>query len=211
MLHDDTLNRTCCNASDGSSIVGDLTVGSLDYSQLADYDACTPSQWETFKGTKIPSFEQFVALCRNIGLHPYIELKTAQSPTIDMIASLVSTVKKYGMERNVTWISFSMTLLRYVRDNCPSARLGILESSYDSRIQVNASMLKTVNNEVFVDAETTIVNDTLVNECISFGVPLEVYCPDTEGDMLALNGYVSGATSNLLQFDKVISDSILGD
>jgi len=28
-----------------------------------------------FKGEKIPSFEEFIKCCRNLGLHPYIELK----------------------------------------------------------------------------------------------------------------------------------------
>lgn len=210
LLHDDTLNRTCCNASDGSAISTDLNISTLTYSQLSSYDACTPSKWDTYKGTKIPSFDDFICLCRNIDLHPYIELKTAQSPTADEIRSLVNIVKKWGMADNVTWISFSYTLLNAVHIADPYARLGLLESSYDARVQVNGSMLKSVNNEVFIDASTSVVSSTLINECITYGLPLEVYCPDTEQEILALDGYVSGATSNVVKFSDVISGSILG-
>jgi glycerophosphodiester phosphodiesterase 1 len=74
LLHDKTINRTGKNP-DGSPYatpnkeIKDITfeeVRKLDFGIVRD---------PKFKGEKIPSFEEFIKCCRNLGLHPYIELK----------------------------------------------------------------------------------------------------------------------------------------
>ena len=112
LMHDTTINRTCCNAADGSAITENTLVSSLDYDELVDaYDACTPSQWATWKGTKIPTFAEFMYCCKANNLHPWIELKAfGHTYTQAEIQLIISIIKQYGMEEHVSFISFSIFL-----------------------------------------------------------------------------------------------------
>ena len=96
LLHDNTINRT-------SNWTG--TIGELTLEQVKQYDF---GSWfsPNYTGEKIPTFEEFIALCRKLGLHPYIEIKSVSGITEDHIKSIVNIVKRYGMKDKVTYISF---------------------------------------------------------------------------------------------------------
>jgi glycerophosphoryl diester phosphodiesterase len=71
-----------------------------------------------WKGTRIPSFEEILELCRGkIGI--YLDLKSAP------VDKLVEIIKKYGMERDVIWyISASDTKnLNEIKVICPECLL----------------------------------------------------------------------------------------
>ena len=115
-LHDPTVDRT----SNGTGAIGSLTleeVRSLDFGSWKSPD---------YAGTKIPTFEEFLILCRSLGLHPYIELKANGGCTDARVRDLVNTVRRYGLQGRVTWISFSSDLLFSVRGYDNTARLGYL-------------------------------------------------------------------------------------
>ena len=116
LLHDNTIDRT----SHGSGRISALT-----FAEVSKYDF---GSWKsaTYTGTRIPTFAEFIAFCKNVGLHPYIELKNAATYTAAQIRSLVEMVNNCGMRGNVSWISFTATYLGYVRDADPTARLGYL-------------------------------------------------------------------------------------
>lgn len=192
LLHDDTIDRT----SNGTG-----SISSMTYSEVSQYDF---GSWfsSSFTGEPIPTFYDFIKLCRNLGLHPYIELKAGTRPQIE---SLVATVKSCGMVNNVTWISFNSTLLSYVKGVHSSARLGFVCGLSSDSIGV-ARSLKNADNDVFIDADISTITDELVGLCISNDLPLEVWTVNDNATILSLHPYVSGVTSDTIHAGKALYD-----
>jgi glycerophosphoryl diester phosphodiesterase len=194
-LHDATINRT----SNGTGNINDLT-----WAQVQQYDF---GSWfsPAFAGTKIPSFEQFILLCRNIMLHPYVELKNTATYSSAQIQSLVDMANAAGMKGKVTWISFSSTYLNYVKNYDPAARLGFVVSGLTASNITTAQGLKTEENEVFVD--TSAVTDAAATLCINGGLPMEVWTIDSAATIRSANPYITGFTSNSLLAGKVLYEA----
>ena len=189
LLHDATIDRT----SNGSGNIADLT-----YEELLQYDF---GSWKSSKyaGTKIPTFEEFIALCKENGLHPYIEIKNDATYTQDQVSTLVEIVEKYGLEDNCTWISFNITYLEYVMNVDDTARLGYVSSKNITQSLINPVLaLRTGKNEVFLDISYNMLNETNVMLAIANGIALETWTVDNTNDIKNRPKYVSGYTSNKL-------------
>lgn len=195
LLHDSTIDRT----SDGTGSISEMT-----YAEASQYDY---GSWknEAYSGTKIPTFAEFIKLCKSICLHPYIELKNNGAYTEAQILELVATVKKCGMEGKVTWISFSADFLGYVKTADPTARLGYLVSSVTNDVISTAQNLKVDTNEVFIDSSD--YDEEAVQLCLDANLPLEVWTINDEDTILALDTYVTGVTSDNLVAGKVLYNS----
>lgn len=191
-LHDATIDRT----SDGTG-----NINSLTWEQVQSYDF---GAWKSpdYAGTKIPSFEQFILLCKNIGLHPYIELKRTATYTEAQTQSLVDIVKSHGMKGKVTWISFSSAYLTYVKNYDSRARIGLITSGLTESNITTANNLKTSDNEVFID--TNDLSDSAVALCVNNNLPMEVWTVDSADTILTMNPYITGVTSNSLIAGKVL-------
>lgn len=170
LLHDATIDRT----SDGSG-----SISSLTYSQLLQYDF---GSWKSseYTGTKIPTFEEFITLCKNIGLHPYIELKSNGNYTQEQIVEIVNMVKKNGMKGNVTYISFNKTYLEYIKQVDRQARLGYLVSNISETIINDVVNLRTGINEAFIDISYTDLTQDAIELCINNNLPLEIWTVNDE-------------------------------
>lgn len=194
LLHDSTINRT----SNGTG-----NINSLTWEQVQTYDF---GSWKSsdYAGTKIPSFEQFISLCKNLGLHPYIEIKSTQTFTEAQVQGLVDIVKSYGMDGKVTWISFSDTYLGYVKSYDEKARLGYVVETISSSEITKAQALKLPTNEVCIDGNYTNLTDTRIGYCITADIPLEVWTVDSDATIKSLNPYISGVTSNSLIAGRVL-------
>ena len=195
MIHDDTIDRT----SNGSG-----KVSSLNYADLLKYDF---GGWmgEEFIDTPIPTFSEFIKLCRKIGLHPYIEIKHTGSYTEDQVKSLVNEVILCGMRGKVTWISYNLTYLTYIKNADSTSRIGLLHQyAVDDTAINNAKSLKTDHNEVFLALKSTQVNDSATQKCIAAELPLETWTVDDETTMLNLPPYVTGIISNNLNGGRVL-------
>lgn len=190
LLHDSTVDRT----SNGSGSITSMT--------LAEVRALDFGSWKSplYKGEKIPTFEEFVALCARLGLHPYIELKSSLSSA--QAKKLVEIVKAYGMLDGCTWISFKEAALKNVLTHDPTARVGLLSDSVTADVITAAKGLKRTGNEVFIDAKYTGINATVVTLCRNAGFALEVYTVNTLSDIHALDPYVSGVTSDCIVAGK---------
>lgn len=197
-LHDSTIDRT----SDGTG-----NIGSLTFDQVRQYDF---GSWKSaeYTGTQIPSFEEFILLCRNISLHPYIELKNNGAYTEAQIHGLVDMVNAYGMKGKVTWISFSSTYLTYVKNYDTYARLGYVVGSVSSSAITTVQSLKSNTNEVFMDASTN--NTEEIGLCSQAGIPLEFWTTDSESTIRNMNPYITGVTSNKLLAGEVLYGSAIG-
>ena len=200
LLHDGTIDRT----SNGTGNIGDLTL-----EQVRQYDF---GSWfnSKYAGEKIPTFEEFVALCRKLSIHPYIEIKSSAAYTQEQIDQLIYIVKRYGMTGKVTYISFNTSYLEYVKNTDPNARLGYVVDSVGSGTIGAVQNLKTDTNEVFVDANVSSLTTDMVNLCINADIPLEVWtCNDANHINNTLDPYVSGVTSDNVHAGKTLFESNL--
>ena len=195
LLHDATIDRT----SNGSGNINDLTL-----EQVRQYDF---GSWfnADYVGEKIPTFEEFIALCRKLSLHPYIEIKSSATYTQEQINQLVSIVQRYGMTGKVTYISFNHTYLGYVKNADSNARLGyVMDAVGDNHIET-AKTLKSGTNEVFIDASCWLLDTDMVYRCLNAGFPLEVWtCNDENLINTTLDPYVSGVTSDNIHAGKTL-------
>ena len=202
LLHDATIDRT----SDGSGTLANMT-----YSQVRQYDF---GSWKSpeYAGTKIPTLEEFLGLCKSIMLHPYIELKSNGNYTQAQIASIVDMVWKFGLRGKVTYISFSNTYLGYVKDNDDEARLGFLSGSASTSQIATCQALQTGKNQVFYDVGyyNNAITQAICNAYAAAKIPIEAWTVDSASDMLAMNKYVSGITSDNLIAGKVLYDNAMG-
>ena len=191
LLHDPTIDRT----SDGVGNVSDYT-----YEELLEFDF---GSWKSaaYTGTKIPTFDEFMKLCRNLGLYAYVEIKGDQ--TSERISILRGIVKKYHMEKNVSWISSSRTSLSRLKSEDSSARIGIIQTLTTAELLFDAANLKTESNTVFIDIQT--ITDEQIETCILSGIDVEMWAVNSADTMLSANGYISGFTS-----DSVNAKDVLG-
>jgi len=216
LLHDAKINRTARN-QDGSRLKKGISINSITYEDALSYDF---GIWKgpEYKGTKIPTFEEFLQLCKALGLYPYIELKKNGDYTREQIVQLVKMVQEKGMEEQVTWISFSDRFLAWVRDYDPHARLGFLEQflfSVDDfeKAVIIAKNLQTEFNEVFLDVSyipllyDDCARDIFISMCREAGLGLEIWTVDREDVILDLDPYISGITTNKLVYEDVIKNA----
>lgn len=199
LLHDSTIDRT----SNGSGKLNTLT-----YAEVAQYDF---GSWfsDEFKGVKIPTFKEWIVLCKNLGLHPYIELKSTDTYTQSQISQIVSEVEECGMRGKVTYISFNNTFLNYVKNADSNARLGYLTNPLNSTKINQAKALLSGTNEVFVDAKLSTISDSLISTLMDINMPLEVWTVNTEEEILSMSSYVSGVTSDYIIAGKVLYENSL--
>ena len=199
LLHDNTIDRT----SNGSGKITDF-----NYQELLQYDF---GSWfsSEYEGVRIPTFKEWILLCKNLGLHPYIELKSSGSYTQAQITQVVNEVAACGMKGKVTYISFNNTFLGYVKNADVSARLGFLTSTLASGNITTAKNLKTTSNEVFLDAKLATLKDSVVDSCISNNIPLEVWTVNTEDEIINMHSYISGVTSDYLVAGRTLYNNAL--
>lgn len=193
LLHDNTVDRT----SNGAGNIRDLT---LEEVKKLDFGA-----WfnEKYLDEKIPTFEEFIVLCRNLGLHPYIEIK--YGATKEEIESLVKIVKRYGMKNKVTYISFEHTILTNVFNTDPSARLGFVCNIFTSAELENIEHLKT-NHNLFIDLNIGNVTEDSIALAIENDLPIEVWTVNNNKNILNCDPYISGYTTDYVLTECLFSE-----
>ena len=197
LLHDATIDRT----SNGTGNISSLTL-----EEVKTYDF---GSWKApeYAGVKIPTFEEFIALCSELDLHPYIELKSELAN--GQAEMLVGIVERYGMLDNCTWISFKAGALAQIGSVDHTARLGYLVNSTGgfTEEKINdAKALRTAENEVFFDVEYGLATAENVEICKAEGFAVEVWTVDKTDVLNTLNDYVSGVTSNFILAGKYLAE-----
>lgn len=192
LLHDSTIDRT----SNGSGSIADMT--------LAEARSYEYGSWKdmSFMGEAIPTFEEFIALCAELGLHPYIEIKGTITDAEAKV--LYDIVAKYDYLDDCSWISFDAPALNAILKYDDTARLGYVCNSVSSTVIDTALAMQTGKNEVFIDLKASAANANAVTLCQNAGFDIEVWTVNAVADALALNGYVSGVTSDWLYAGDVI-------
>lgn len=195
LCHDLTLDRV----SNGTGYLREKS-----FSELRELDF---GGWfsDEFAGEKIPTLEEFIILCKWVGLHPYIEVKVDEGFTpVERANAAFAVVKSLGMEDNVTWISGSYRILDQIKVLHPKARLGyVVVGISDANIEWAVSAKNDVN-DVFIDASYSDLTDSTVQKCIDNSIPLEVYTVNSEAGLFAINPYVSGYTTDSLLVNAIL-------
>lgn len=96
-----------------------VTVAEQTYAFLRNIDV---GRWkdDKFIGTQMLSFEEWIDLCKSLGMECYVDAKFTY--TDEQAAELVSIVRRKGMLRKCSWLS----CMASVRKADPDARCGIL-------------------------------------------------------------------------------------
>ncbi len=197
LLHDDTIDRT----SNGSGALSSFT-----YEQLLQYDFSyddndTVNDFSAYRGEKIPTFAEFIALCKELELHPYIEIKGSIS--VEEAELLVNIVSDAGMLDSVSWLSFSGEALAKIASIDKGARIvWVITDTNAAKIEANnlpfaKENLMTGENVVVFDLWHSLANQEVCDLLKANGILLEVWTVNDASTILKLNSYVSGVSSDM--------------
>ena len=198
LCHDSTINATARNA-DGSKIVGVKSIQFMTCEELLQYDFGIAAG-EAYRGTRIPTFREWIAFCREADVTPYIELKSYM--TTEQVQTLMQLVEEAGMTDRAVWISFTWNLrmLQDVVAANPEAEVGLLSNGLANTTVAMAKTLQTGQNRVFLDVLHTAVNRLSMQLAAQAGLEVEAYTVnDAElADALTSLGVVGITTNTLL-------------
>ena len=202
LLHDNTINRTARNA-DGTALTETINIVSITLEQAKTYDF---GLWksEAYAGEKIPTFEEFIILCKRIGLKPYIDLKTV--PGNWQMSTMASILKRYGMAKDASWVAYNRAALEKVLTAIPYARIGLLTTTTTDDDIVWIENTRTSENEIFLDTDYQYLTAERIESCVAKDIPIEVYTIKQEATIKALDSYISGYTSESLIANHVLYD-----
>lgn len=186
-------------------------------------------------GEKINTLEEFCKICKECGLHPYIEIKQGmmwQANTIDTTnpryngkpyaIKLLDIVNRYGLKGNATFISSTAYTLRLMAEKDQSYRYGIV---YFGKIENAASEWTTLLNQInefntdataskaYLFADVNIVNlktaeAGLIDKLAETGCQLEVWTAKIKDDLDNLDSYVTGVTSDNIHAGEILAKNI---
>lgn len=191
LLHDNYINRT----SSGVGRISDLT---YDQVRMLDFGS-----WKgvEYVGEQIPTFDEFIDLCVDLELHPYVEVKSIS--TIEQLRQLTRIVDSADI--SVTWIAPNIDYLTELHNHRPNDRLGFLVDII-TRKAVQA-ILAIDKDLTFINANYIFLTRGKIDLCKQNNIPLEVWTIDDTYTMTHIDDYISGITSNKYSakdlFDKI--------
>ena len=222
LLHDRTINRTARNA-DGTALSSDVYIADITYAQALTYDFGI-YKGAQFAGTKIMTFEEFIILCKNLSLTPFIELKRESvfDPDIHTQArvdNLISIVKKYSMQHHVTWGSFDQVSIGRVLKTDKNATVALAISSSevnDSKaLDMKIGALKAFkkgSNFVYATIGISYATEDIYTLLAQNEIACVEWYINNNADALNMMNHPTtfgGMTDNALDIGKAIRDSIL--
>ena len=191
LLHDSTINRTARNA-DGTTIAEAVAISSLTYEEALEYDFGI-YKGNQYAGEKIPTLKQFLKLCRDIGVIPYIELEG--TATVEKAQIIADVVNASGIRNDVVFISNYMDWLQMLLPYFPANRFGVSPWTYSDSHRTAAISLFNGRAEIFMHMSVSQVTNEIIQALAEDNIPLELWITDAAA-IRAADDYVSGFTSN---------------
>jgi glycerophosphoryl diester phosphodiesterase len=116
-------NYTIDETSDGKGLIADMTLDELRKYDFGSYFS------SDFKGTKIPTLEEFLTLCERAGIEILnIELKSPKQGETGIVQKTIDAVKAHGLFDKLIISSFDAKLLVEAKQIDSSCRTGLLYS-----------------------------------------------------------------------------------
>ena len=162
IIHDTTVDRT----SNGTGAVSELTLSAL---KALDFGSWFSPK---YAGVTIPTLEEAIVACKELGLKIYLEIKDATHEQLDII---LDTVALYGMSKHVTVICFTMSVLEYIADTNKNMRLGLLSDTYSGAFLDNLKTLKNKGCEVFANLVGSAVTDDVLRNIRKENIDVEAW------------------------------------
>lgn len=192
ILHDTTVTRTSNVKSSGMT---KTKLSEMTFEEVRQLDF---GSWKskTYAGEKIPTFQEFLQLCQQYGLHPYIELKSNGNYS-SKLKDLYAIVASMNMQNQVTWISFDINLLNAMKKIAPSAELGWLRSDEITPSTIaGARAIQTKTNKVFLMPNLYKLSYSMMIECWKYNIGLISQSVNTQETANNLNSYFTAAITN---------------
>ena len=202
LLHDATINRTARNA-DGTEISTPINIADITLQTAKSYDF---GIWkgEKYAGTAIPTLEEFLVLCRNLGLYPYLDVKDL-SITEEQANALNKVLTETGYRENATILLYSASVFDKLQALLPAARYGYVVSS-EPNDNAKRYMLDMHNRaNAFLNCKESFANEW-VSFCKDQGIVLETWTVDSKEKIIQLDSYITGVTSNKWNAQKVLRE-----
>lgn len=197
LLHDATINRTARNA-DGTVISSTINIADITYAQALEYDFGLYKSSD-YAGEKIPNFNEFMLLCKNLGLKPFIELKTGTS---EQIAQLYNTAKSYGFINDICWTGEG-TYLNYIQSVDQNATICYI--TRNPTVSVIASF-KNQTNIVIAGIEQTALTAEIMQDCIDNDLEILSWTIDIDDSIISTSRYVKWYITNGPVAEQVLYD-----
>lgn len=186
-------------------------------------------------GEKVDTLEEFCKLCKECGLHPYIEIKQGmmwQNNTIDTTNTryngkpyaikLLDIVNRYGLKGNATFISSTPFTLRLMAQADQSYRYGIvyfgkIGSSFsewtDLFNKINEFNADAKASKAYLFADVNIDNLKTaeigsIDKLAETGCALEAWTAKIKEDLDNLDPYVTGVTSDNIHAGEILAKKI---
>ncbi|MDW5522156.1 glycerophosphodiester phosphodiesterase family protein [Carnobacterium maltaromaticum] len=153
-MHDPTVDRT----TDGTGAIKDLTLAQIKALTI-DYG----SNIGTYPGLKVPTFEEYLTICKKNSLVPIIELKDTASYPEANYDSFVDLVKRKGFENKCVVISFEFKALEAIRKRSNRITLQYLVNTFNTAAIEQASTLTNCG----INSQHAQVTQALVEACHS--------------------------------------------
>ena len=189
LIHDNTINRT----SNGTGEVKNMT-----YAQLLQYDF---GGWfdAAFTGTKIPTFTEYLLLCKRLSITPYVEIKTVNATYMtvpEVVERLLEIANECAMANSIVWTSYGFGFLEEIQKHIPNAKCILLAGSNDIDSALSLLALHVTNGSLQVLASAA--TPETISKCKQAGAPLYIAQLDAENDIINADPYITGIYSNLL-------------
>lgn len=193
VIHDSSVTRTSNVAIVETELFGakKRKLSELTFDEVRQLDF---GSWkaEAYAGEKIPSFQEFLELCKQYGLHPYIELKSNGD-----LPLLYSMTVSTGMQNQVTWISFDINLLNRMKHISSTAELGWLRSGLINPSTIaGARAIQLPTNKVYLMPKTWNLSADMLKECWKYNIGLIAQSIHSQQDQEKMNSYYTAGITN---------------
>ena len=231
LVHDSSLSESTVQFAEEDGNYIPIGVNGLSLKTVKKYDVgrVNGEVSEKYRNTRIPTLEEGLQLCKELGLKMYIEFKTETLYNIvtpetsrRYIGEIIDIVKQYGMLSDVSFCSYSFEMLGYARDIVPNVPLVTGQTNYGTgdymkNLVAKAAELKTPKNDVTIGIQAKNCQkdswqiEPFIEECKKNGIRVGAWFGGDEDDdenlIINVHPYASEFTCNRLLARQVLKDN----
>ncbi len=203
LCHNYSVDRT----SDGK---GDIASRTLEQLKLLDFGSYFH---HTFKGTRIPTLEEFLLLSERANLKVLnIEIKSPKNKDYTIADKIIEAVKAHNLFDKLLISSFDPDLLVYIKDIEENCKTGFLYAP-DKPITYKKVLGKEIGFSKSIGADALhphqwFISEDLVEDAHENGIMVNAWTVNKEQDMIKLLKYgVDGLITDVPNLAKKVVES----